>query len=167
MINIQEAKIEMLDTKIRAQIKGFPKNPKNLYFYGKTGTGKTFTAFAIGNHFKHITNNKVNFYKVNDIIREVRGCGDVIDEVKTINKFVNMPYLIIDDFGVEKLTEFAYNIIYEILDKRIIYNPEKLIITSNLSISDILKDYGDRFASRIMGLCKIIKFDGKDLRLSK
>lgn len=161
MLNlINEAEYKNIPKNVLLQCKGYPKY--GLYIYGGIGVGKTYTSIAIGKHFGNFL-----YKKVSDIVRDVRACKTALDEYEYINKIVNQRHLIIDDIGVEKLTEFSYSIVYEVLDKRTLYNPEALIINSNLTISELAKVYDDRIASRIAGICKLVKIEGKDRRINK
>ena len=81
------------------------------------------------------------------------------------------PMLVIDDLGSEKLTEFSEQILFEIIDLRIINAVNGLIITSNLPLEDMVKRLGsERITSRIAMLCggNIFSLEGeKDHRLTK
>ena len=69
--------------------------------------------------------------------------------------------LFIDDLGVEKNTDFVKEITYFIINEREA-NEKDLIITSNLGLEDLEQ----RVASRIAGMCKIIRLKGKDRRIN-
>jgi len=160
---IQEANLNKLNKSIRDKLKGYPN--KSLLLTGNVGTGKTFTAIAILKHFKQDLNT--HFYKFNDFLREFRSCETCMEESNIMKEFVSKKHLVIDDFGTEKLTDYAYSIIIEFIDKRLLYNKSHLIITTNLSLKDIVNVYDARLASRMIELFKIVKFEGKDLRLEK
>lgn len=160
MINNVDIKNISKDLIDRIKSSGYPK--RGLYIYGDVGVGKTYLAIAVA---KHISKNNFCFTKINDILRNIRGCENAIEESKKIDFYVKKRHLIIDDIGVEKLTEYAYSIIYEIIDKRCIYNPEAIIITSNLDILSLKNKFDKRIASRIIELCSILEITGKDKRL--
>ncbi len=159
---IDDIDIKNIDKELLERIKksGYPR--RGLYIYGDVGVGKTYTAIAIA---KHISKNNFDFSKINDILRNIRSCEDAREESKKIGYYVKKRHLIIDDIGVEKLTEYSYNVIYEIIDKRCIYNPEAIIITSNLDIISLKNKFDKRIASRIIELCSIMEITGKDKRL--
>ena len=160
---IREADLNKLNPAIRDKIKGYPKCC--LLLTGSVGTGKTFTALAILKHYKQDISS--HFYKLNDFLREFRACETCLEESSLMKEFVGKRHLVIDDFGTEKLTDYAYSIIIEFIDKRLLYNKSHLIITTNLSLKDIVNVYDARLASRMIELFKIVKFEGKDLRLQK
>lgn len=149
--------IKKIDKSILDKCKGYPN--VSLFLYGAVRSGKTFTAISIGKEFSGF-----KYKKPNDIFREYRSLQSANEEKDYINELVFCKNLIIDDFGTEKITEFSNSIIYEIIDKRCERNKNGLIITSNLSISDIAKTYDARIAGRIYEMCKIIKFEDRQLQ---
>ena len=160
---IQEADLNKLSKEVRNNLKGYPN--KSLLLTGGVGTGKTFTVIAILKHFNQDLN--AHFYKFNDFLREFRACETCLEESSLMKEFVGKRHLVIDDFGTEKLTDYAYSIIIEFIDKRLLYNKSHLIITTNLSLKDIANVYDIRLSSRMIELFRIVKFEGKDLRLEK
>ena len=66
-----------------------------------------------------------------------------------------------------KMTEFLQSNFFEIIDRRVQYRVNGLIITSNLSLDQLVPIVGDRTVSRIMGLVgrkNMLEFSGKDYR---
>ena len=138
---------------------------KGFYIQGDVGRGKTLLASCIFNHFINYMN--VKFVKVGDLIykaREIYNGGEF-----NIDKFKEVDVLILDDFGVEKPTEFAEGIILSIID----YRYERLLptfITSNIPVNKIIEYYlkhGRRLESRLTGengMCMVVTLDGKDRR---
>lgn len=74
--------------------------------------------------------------------------------------------LIIDDIGAEKLTPFVQQITYYLINEREQYE-RTTIITSNFSLQDIADQIDVRIASRISGMCDILQFQGKDMRVNR
>ena len=71
--------------------------------------------------------------------------------------------LILDDIGVEKSSEWAIERLYAVINYRV--NEEKsMIITSNLTLTELSQKLNDRIASRINGSCKVVQIIGKDRR---
>lgn len=148
--------ISKVDKSIIEKCKGYPNT--SLYFTGSVRCGKTFTAISIAKLFSGFL-----YKKPNDIFREYRTCESAAAENMYINSIVKCKNLIIDDFGTEKMTEFSKSIIYEILDKRCERNKNGMIITSNLTISDISKIYDARIAGRIYETCRVVKFEDRPI----
>lgn len=130
----------------------------NLFLWGTAGTGKTHLATAI------IREHDGMVIKPQRIYRDCRGLKDGAEEQAAIDRFVNIPFLVIDDLGIYE-TNFAYSVLVEIIDGRDMGDKKGLIITSNLSLDSLaekMKD--DRISSRLAGMCKVIEITGKDMR---
>lgn len=65
-------------------------------------------------------------------------------EAEYIRRISEAEWLVLDDLGTEKVTEWSNGILYSILNKR-----TKTIITTNLSPQDIMGTYGKRVYSRV------------------
>jgi DNA replication protein DnaC len=73
---------------------------------------------------------------------------------------------ILDDIGVEKVSEFVEEFMYMLINKQY----EKvypIVITSNLPLSQLAEKLGDRIVSRIKEMCYIVELKGEDKRLGK
>lgn len=78
--------------------------------------------------------------------------------------------LIIDDLGTESLNSMKLSELFTIINTRILNLNNKItktIISSNLNIKDIFKNYEERIGSRIAGYYDIYYFFGNDLRFKK
>ena len=149
------------------------------YFYGEVGTGKTFLAAIIAQEFIK-AGKSVLFEKVADLLTEFyavyRGEGGSEDSL--LGELYNVDLLILDDFGIEKATQFVGSTLCKILDAR--YNREGIttIITSNYSLKQIEARLnnpadmqagdmclnGSRIADRCREICKPILFKGESRR---
>jgi len=81
-------------------------------------------------------------------------------ESEIIHNFKNVPLLVIDDFGIEKTTDWAFQLFYSIICYRYDYY-KTTIYTSNLSLDQLALNFqDDRITSRIAEQCKgnIIEF---------
>ena len=120
--------------------------PAGILFTGAVGTGKTYASGCIANYL--MDNNKtvlvmqLGLY-INKLKSEWEEAEkDVLKHVETCD------LLVIDDFGTEKITEFVLEKTFNLIDKR--YRAEKpLIITTNLTSSQLRAKFGDRIADRI------------------
>ena len=74
----------------------------------------------------------------------------------------------IDDLGIERNSEFALEMIYNIIDRRYCIK-KPLIVTTNLSYQDMTRADLDmdhqRIYSRLMEMCLPIIYQGQDQRL--
>ena len=78
--------------------------------------------------------------------------------------------LIIDDLGTESLNSMKLSELFTILNTRILNLNNKItktIISTNLNINDIFRNYEERIGSRIAGNYDIYYFFGEDLRFKK
>ncbi len=75
-----------------------------------------------------------------------------------------VPYLVIDDLGVEKSTDYVKQLTYFIINFRE-SNLLPTYITTNLPPDQLEKIIDQRIASRIAGMCELIRMDGPDQRI--
>jgi hypothetical protein len=86
-------------------------------------------------------------------------------EMGLIEKYAGSRCLIMDDLGVEKTSKWSMQALYSIIDRR--YRDERqTLVTSNLTLNEIAEKVGDRIASRIAGMCKVVEIKGADRRLN-
>ena len=86
------------------------------------------------------------------------------------NSVLNCDLLIIDDLGTESLNSMKLSELFTILNTRILNLNNKItktIISTNLNINDIFKNYEERIGSRIAGYYDIYRFFGEDLRFKR
>ena len=78
--------------------------------------------------------------------------------------------LIIDDLGTESLNSMKLSELFTVINTRILNLNNKItktIISTNLNINDIFRNYEERIGSRIAGYYDIYYFFGDDLRFKK
>ena len=104
-----------------------------LLFWGGVGTGKSFLAGCIANALmaQEVPVCMTNFAHIlNELNNSFSGRNEVVE------RLCRYPLLIIDDFGMERGTEYALEQIYNIVDSR--YRSRKpLIVTTNLTLDEI------------------------------
>ena len=164
--------IENIKNKSLEFVKNFD-NPetKNLLFCGNTGLGKTYMSNAIASEV--LKNGKTVLYQTAPVLLET-----VIDNKfnkyknAKVNNFYNdvleADLLIIDDLGTECLNSMKLSELFTILNTRILNLNNKItktIISTNLNIQQIFKNYEERIGSRIAGFYDIYYFFGEDLRI--
>lgn len=135
-----------------------------LLFWGNIGTGKTYFASCIANDLldKGVSVMMTNFSK---ILNALSGFAQE-DKNEYINKLNYYKLLIIDDLGVERQSEFAQEIVYNVIDSRC-KNGQPIIITTNLTIDEIKKPKNiahSRIYDRILEMCVPIHFEGMSQR---
>ena len=134
-----------------------------LLLWGGVGTGKSFLAGCIANALmeQEVPVRMTNFARIlNELNSSFSGRNDVVD------KLCRYPLLIIDDFGMERGTEYALEQIYNIVDSR--YRSRKpLIVTTNLSLTELQNPQDTahaRIYDRVLEMCLPILFTGENFR---
>jgi DNA replication protein DnaC len=139
---------------------------ENSYLYGVVKSGKTIEACTMlleTKHFNYIYNQEASycFKNASDLLVEIKASygKNVMDENQIIEKYIAYDYLVLDDLGAERVTEWALQILYIIINRRYEWEKET-IITSNFSLAELAQNLGDdRIPSRIQRMCKQIKFN--------
>lgn len=134
-----------------------------LFLWGGVGTGKSFLAGCIANALmeQEVPVRMTSFARIlNELNSSFSGRNEVVD------KLCRYPLLIIDDFGMERGTEYALEQIYNIVDSR--YRSRKpLIVTTNLSLTELQNPQDTahaRIYDRVLEMCLPILFTGKNFR---
>jgi DNA replication protein DnaC len=172
--------------RIKRVCEEFIEAPFDFVLSGGPGTGKTHLAVAIFRYLAtegHIDNGKDWFwYKDNahrigdftglfmpvpDLLAEIRSTYNdpKKDEQRLIERIASVDYLILDDLGAEKSTEWSISTLYLIIDKRYrAMNPT--IVTTNLTIDEIGQGLSRRIASRLAS-GKVITIKAPDYRMKR
>jgi len=135
----------------------------NINMMGGTGTGKTFLLECMASDLiaKGFNVMFTTAFALNDECRKYH-----FSLPSKVNEYMDCDVLIIDDLGCEPLlknitVEYLFNII-NLRQKR--YKPT--LISTNLSMDDILNRYDDRILSRLSNkmIALSISFEGIDMR---
>lgn len=160
------ATLMTIATNFCKNFKEFQKQGKGLMFYGSTGTGKTYLASAIANTVIN-AGYKVLLTNNTRIVNQIQGTFD--EKNSTLDSLNRYDLLIIDDFGIERKSEYMQEMVFNIIDSR--YQTGKpLILTTNLNLDVFTKatDLADkRIFERILEMCMPIKVDGLNQRKNK
>lgn len=128
---------------VRSQLKGYLDGlDYNIVLIGDTGVGKSHLAYSAIKALSDHTKKMGLFINVVDLLAKIK--EDFSLEAEYIRRISEAEWLVLDDLGTEKVTEWSNGILYSILNKR-----TKTIITTNLSPQDILGTYGKRVYSRV------------------
>lgn len=130
----------------------------NIIMTGKAGRGKSHLAYSIIRGLSDKTKKLGLLVNVTDLLSEIK--RDFSKEAFWMDKLKDVDYLVLDDLGAEKVSDWSTSIIYSLLNKR-----TNTIITTNLTPAEIRKIYGERIASRIRKGCDkshIMEFDGME-----
>jgi DNA replication protein DnaC len=140
---------------------------------GKPGTGKTYVASCLLNHFLYKTCMKrfnfehplplfVVFPDLVEMLRYQRDDEETQDRIDLIRE---VPFLLLDDIGAGTMTDFVREQTFRIINYRL---NKKLstIVTSNFSIKQLSTEdkLGPRIVSRLMDSAIGMELSGKDRR---
>jgi len=141
---------------------------ENLYIWGDVGTGKTLeAAFILLEAAKHrylqATSGALLFTSVPELILEIQDTFHRVEytQLDVLNKYSEALFLVLDDLGSEKPTEFVMTTLYLIINRR--YEALRpTVITSNFDLGTMADRLGDdRITSRIEREYKIKHKTGK------
>ena len=134
-----------------------------LLIWGDVGYGKSYLAGAIANALidQEVRVKMTNFTAIlNDLSSTFEGRNEYL------NRLCSYPLLIIDDFGMERGTEYGLEQVYSVIDGR--YRSKKpLIVTTNLTLTE-LRSAADtahkRIYDRVLDMCVPIFCKGESFR---
>jgi len=144
-------------------------NHQNLMITGPTGCGKTYLACALGNHTCH-QDKTVRYYRASRLFEMLTlGHGDGT-YLKLINQLAKTDLLIIDDWGLEQLTQSQRNDLLEIMEDR--HGSKSTLITSQLPTTEwhaFIADstLADAILDRLLHNAHRLKLKGESMRKLK
>ena len=154
-----------LDYILKEYLPNFNEKSTNLLFYGNPGSGKTYLSYCIAKTALDL-GNLVIYKTSEDVIKTLRDVRFNNIDSNFEKLLLECDLLIIDDLGAEHLNEFSIAELFGIINKRILTN-KKMLVSTNLTLSNITKQYSERIASRLLGDFKIFKFYSEDIRIRK
>ncbi len=165
--------LSSLDTAKRAVeeclhfIKDFEHKPKNLFFYGNTGVGKTFLSNCVAKELLEKGNSVIYFtaFQLFDILSKGVFDRDA-DAIAAHQNIFDCDLLIIDDLGTEFANSFTTSQLFLCVNERLL-RQKSTIISTNLNINQMVDMYSERTWSRISSNFTLIKLFGDDIRIQK
>ena len=123
-----------------------------LLLYGDVGTGKSYGAACIANR---LIDQSIPVF-MDNLSTVLNSMGGFQSEERNtyISNLMQYPLLILDDFGMERQTEYALEQVFNVIDARC-RSGKPLIITTNLSLSE-LHNPKDREHKRIYDRLKVL-----------
>lgn len=138
---------------------------KGIYFWSNVkGSGKTMMVSALANELINKYKRYAKFATSLDILDEIKatyGGHDGDTEKKLLDEIASADFLIIDDFGTERNTDWATEKFYQIVNKRYV-DKKVTFFTSNYDLKTI--KYDDRITNRIRERSYIVHFPEESVR---
>ena len=142
-----------------------------LLFWGSPGNGKTFAAACIANAFLESEEPfvpKVIMTTFGIILRQLLARSPQEKEIY-MNRLMDCGLLILDDFGMERQSDYAREQVFNIVDGRYLAR-KPMIVTTNLTLNQLKSPEtmaDQRIYDRILELCVPVCFNGESLRQSR
>lgn len=142
---------------------------RGFLLYGSPGTGKTLLGSIILNELilhraragRFLNLSRKYFQKLRDTYsHDSEHYGQTWQIVDALCK---IPYLVLDDFGVQRGTDWETEMLYDLVDAR--YGEQRFtMITTNQSLDEIRELSGGRIFSRLTEMCYTVDMIGTDYR---
>ena len=132
-------------------------------FWGGVGTGKSYLAGCIANALmeQEVSVCMTNFaFVLNELAANFAGRNEYI------SRLCSFPLLIIDDFGMERGTEYGLEQVYNVIDSRY-RSGLPLIVTTNLTLQELQNPPDtphERIYDRLREMCQPVYFSGENQR---
>jgi DNA replication protein DnaC len=144
----------------------FIDRAENLFITGATGCGKSFLSCAIGNQ-ACLMGYRTMYFNMNRLVEQIAVAQVDGSFVKWLNRLQRARLIIIDDFGLQPLTQQVKLALLQILEDR--YARAATIIASQLPVStwyEYIDDatIADAIMDRLTAKASRIELKGKSLR---
>jgi DNA replication protein DnaC len=144
----------------------FVERRENVVLVGRTGTGKSHIAQALG-HRACRAGHHVLFTSATDMLKQLRAGRADGSHDRRLARFGGVDLLIIDDVGLRPLSQDEAADLYEII--RLRYQRGALIITSNRDVEELGSLFGDPLLAsaamdRLLHDAHVLVFDGDSYR---
>ncbi len=151
----------------KAYANSFTPHSQSILMKGATGLGKTHLSLAIANEVirrgygvMYVSAPELVIKLERERFSRDREGGDILETLTACD------LLIIDDLGTENHSSYTDSQVYTLFNARML-NHRPVIISTNLSMAELERDYSGRFVSRINGAAQKLDFLGSDLRIKK
>jgi len=153
-----------------------------LLLHGAPGTGKTHLAVGILRELLMEKGARVLFWEQRELLKALQGtfdAGSARSESQVIGPVLDAEVLVLDDLGAGRTTEWARDVLHEIISHR--YNNQlPLILTTNCPLGEradrggtetqppgpltLEQRLGDALMSRLYEMCRFVSVSGMDFR---
>lgn len=158
---------ELVGSCDRARVSGVPKvGPgPSLLLMGPTGTGKTFQGYGALRRLSVLgVNASAAASPASDIYAKMRPRHQV-DSEEVFESYAHAKLLFVDDLGAAKTSEWVEEVNMRLVNYR--YDRGlPTIFTSNVPPKQLGERIGERVASRLTEMCRMVALKGSDRRLA-
>lgn len=143
---------------------GFPSDRErfSLVLIGRPGCGKSHTCFELIKKIAAFGWDEYNYQHAPSLLRNLTPRSGISD-IDLINTLQKVDLLFLDDLGANKLTEWREEKILEVIDERWL-RERPTVVTTNIPPDRFSDHFGARTASRLAGMCRVVKFPYVDYR---
>lgn len=134
-----------------------------MMLYGRSGLGKSHLSVAVCKKVEEmgLTSLFIELPTLKKLIQSTFNKEIDFSQLEIMKALEEVDVLVIDDLGAEGITEWSRELVFSIMNARL---NKHLIITTNLTIPEINKEYGEKHLDRIIqGMRKddVVKIQGK------
>lgn len=145
----------------------FDKEFSNLLLFGDTGVGKTFLSNCIAKELLDSAHSVIYLTAIELFKKfEEQDFGNKNNNEAGYDYILDCDLLIIDDLGTEVGNSYTNSKLFYCINERML-RKKSVLISTNLSLSEIRDTYSERVFSRITSCYKILKLFGADIRILK
>ena len=158
---IPQEKMRRLKDYCKQYADNFSLSSPSLFMLGKTGLGKTFISSCIAKELI-LSGKNVAFDSAQNFLIKIQNEQFGRESGNTVEVLNDADLVILDDLGSEFNSPVFQSALYSIINNRI--NLEKpIIVSTNLSLSELKEKYDDRIISRLLSF-EPLRFFGVDIR---
>ena len=145
----------------------FTEKSGNLLFSGDTGLGKTFLSACIARTVAD-RGYSVVYESAGHLFANLERAKFSGDEGarEACRRYNDCDLLIVDDLGTEMPGQFTTAALYGLINDRLL-SARPMIVSTNLTVDEMLKRYSPQIASRLRGSFTRVAFLGEDIRVLK
>ena len=119
---------------------GYIKEHKNIIFLGRSGTGKTHMATAVG--IEACKNNyRTRFISCYGLVNELIEAREERDLRRLLQRYTRYDLLVLDELGYIPFSKEGSELLFQVLAER--HERGSIIITTNLGFADWTQVFGD------------------------